>query len=57
MRCHTSTMKISHALRTTAAAALVAFVTGCSLFKDGPPWGGKKEAEKVPEVPALPEGQ
>jgi L,D-transpeptidase ErfK/SrfK len=48
-------MKISHALRITAAAALVAFVTGCSLFKDGPLWGGKKEAEKAPEVPALPE--
>jgi L,D-transpeptidase ErfK/SrfK len=35
-------------------AALVSFASGCSLMKDGPLWG-KKEAEKAPAVPTVPE--
>jgi L,D-transpeptidase ErfK/SrfK len=35
-------------------AALVSFASGCSLMKDGPFWG-KKEAEKGPPVPTVPE--
>src|SRR6187399_605794 len=56
MRCHTLDMKTQSALRPLIVTALgVVLVSGCSLFGDGPKWGGKKDAEKVAAVPALPE--
>jgi L,D-transpeptidase ErfK/SrfK len=49
-------MKNLSALRALVIVATVgAFLTGCSLFNDGPKWGSKREAEKTPTVPALPE--
>jgi L,D-transpeptidase ErfK/SrfK len=49
-------MKNFPALRSLMlVATLGALLTGCSLFADGPKWGGKKDAEKTAEVPALPE--
>src|SRR5690349_9734311 len=56
MRCHTLDMKTQSALRPLIVTALgVRLVSGCSLFGDGPKWGGKKDADKVAAVPALPE--
>jgi L,D-transpeptidase ErfK/SrfK len=48
-------MKNPSALRALVlVAASGAFLTGCSLFTDGPKWG-KRETEKAPAVAALPE--
>jgi len=48
-------MKNSLALRALfLVAGAGALLSGCSLFTDGPKWG-KKEPEKVVEVPAVPE--
>jgi len=49
-------MKNLSALRSLVLVATFgAFLTGCSLFTDGPKWGSKREAEKAPAVPTLPE--
>jgi L,D-transpeptidase ErfK/SrfK len=49
-------MKNPSALRALMLlVALGALLPGCSLFTDGPKWGGKKDADKTAEVPALPE--
>src|SRR5688500_14691799 len=55
-RCHNLPMKNLSALRALVLVTTFgAFLTGCSLFNDGPRWGSKREAEKGPAVPALPE--
>src|SRR5688572_9810476 len=55
-RCHNLPMKNLSALRALVLVTTFgAFLTGCSLFNDGPRWGSKREAEKAPAVPALPE--
>ena len=50
-------MRNPSALRAFAlVASSVALLSGCSLFKDGPGWGSKRDADKqAVEVPALPE--
>ena len=50
-------MKTHAALRSIVVTALVlALLSGCSLFGDGPKWGAKRDAEKAAKaVPALPE--
>ena len=50
-------MKTHAALRSIVVTGLVlALVSGCSLFGDGPKWGAKRDAEKAAKVvPALPE--
>jgi L,D-transpeptidase ErfK/SrfK len=56
MRCHTEVMKNLPTTKALLLSALVVtFVSGCSLFKDGPGWGKKKEEDKAPPVPTLPE--
>ena len=55
MQCHTSDMKTFPTQKVLLLAALATLISGCSLLKDGPRWGGKGDADKAPVVPALPE--
>ena len=49
MRCHTLDMKTHAALRPIVAMALVvALLSGCSLFGDGPKWGPSGTRTKRP---------
>ncbi len=49
-------MKNRFVLRALLALASAAvFLSGCSLFGNGPSWGSKRDADKAAAVPALPE--
>jgi L,D-transpeptidase ErfK/SrfK len=55
MGCHTEDMKSFSTKKVLLLAAFATLISGCSLFKDGPLWGGKDDADKEPAVPTLPE--